>query len=100
MGFLQCAGCRPTVCAKCSRKLIYVSNELVAFLKEVLARGLLDPSRRAFFMGLIRHTPPLTLTNLHTVSDSSQMCNGPENIALLMWHGKKVGSLKGFMDVN
>lgn len=49
--FLQCAGRRSTVCAKCSRKLIYVCNELVVFLKEVLARGLLDPSRRAFFMG-------------------------------------------------
>ncbi len=31
--FLQCAGCRSTVCAKCSRKLIYVSNELVVFLR-------------------------------------------------------------------
>lgn len=46
--FLQCAGRRSTVCAKCSRKLIYVCNELVVFLKDILARGLLDPSRRAF----------------------------------------------------
>jgi len=49
--FPQSAGRGSTVCSKCSRKLIYVYNELVVFLKEILARALLDPSGRAFFMG-------------------------------------------------